>query len=292
MKKITKKTGYFKSFDDLEVYYESRGSGEVIIFIYGIACLMNHWHHQLNYFSSEYKTVSFDLRGHHKTAKPSDENQTLEALAKDIQALAAHLKVKKVHLVGHSFGAQVILKTYELFPDLIKSIVFVNGFSKNPVQGMFGFDFVEKLYLFIKEKYTSNPHLWKTIWKLGIDNPLAVPITSLAGGFNIKLTSLKDIQVYIKGVSNLDLGGFLKLFEELMTFNGDSILPSINVPTLIISGDNDHVTPEKFQKKMHHDIKNSEFLNVPYGSHCTQLDFPEFVNLKIEKFYHTHFRKN
>lgn len=290
MKNITKKTGYFKSFDDLEIYYETRGAGEVIVFIYGIACLMNHWHHQFKYFAPNYKTVCFDLRGHHKTARPhKDENLTLEALANDIKLLAQHLKVKKIHLVGHSFGAQVILKTYELYPEIVNSIVFINGFSKNPVKGMFGFDFVEKLYFFIKEKYTQNPQLWKTVWKLGIDNPLAVPVTSLAGGFNIKLTSLKDIQVYVKGVSNLDLGAFLKMFEELMTYDGDKVLSHIKVPTLIISGENDHVTPIKYQQKMHNEIPHSEFLLVPYGSHCTQLDFPEFVNLKIEKFYNTHF---
>ncbi len=290
MTKINKQTGYVKSFDDLDIYYESRGNGEVIFFVYGIACLINHWHFQFKYFAPHFKTVCFDLRGHHKTKTPKvRENISLEALAKDIAAIAHNLGAKKIHLVGHSFGAQVILKTYELFPELVKSIIFVNGFSKNPVKGMFGLDFVEKLYHFINENYQSNPVLWKTMWKLGIDNPLAVPITALAGGFNIKLTNLKDIQVYVKGVSNLDLGNFLILFNELMTYDGDAVLNKIKVPTLIISGEEDRITPVDFQKKMHKHIKGSEFLLVPYGSHCTQLDFPEFVNLRIEKFYKDHF---
>jgi hypothetical protein len=35
---------------------------------------------------------------------------------------------------------------------------------------------------------------------------------------------------------------------------------------------------------MHLKVKGSDFFMVPYGSHCTQLDMPELVNLKIERF--------
>lgn len=293
MRRILKKTGYFKSFDKHEIYFETRGKGEVVVFIYGIACLMNHWHNQLKYFSNQYTSVTFDLRGHHKTKRPpADENLSLEAIAKDLTYLIEHLGVKKAHFVGHSFGAQIILKAYELHPEIFKSIVLINGFAKNPVSGMFGVNVIDKIYYFIRDKYKSNPQLWKTLWKLGIDNPLAVSVTTLAGGFNSKLTSLKDIQVYIKGVSNLDLDSFLRLFEELMTYDGEKILAHIKVPTLVISGENDHVTPEPFQLKMSNEIPKSEYLCVPYGSHCTQLDFPEFVNLRMDKFYKSHFAEN
>ena len=57
---IEKQTGYFSSFDGTKIYYESRGAGEPIIFVYGIACLINHWHHQLSYFSESYQTITFD----------------------------------------------------------------------------------------------------------------------------------------------------------------------------------------------------------------------------------------
>ena len=70
----------------------------------------------------------------------------------------------------------------------------------------------------------------------------------------------------------------------LMDFNGDLILPKINVPTLVISGEKDAVTPQKFQLAFKEAIPHSEFLLVPYGSHCTQLDFPDYINLKLEKF--------
>jgi pimeloyl-ACP methyl ester carboxylesterase len=285
MLKVEKKLGYFKSFDGHQIYFESRGKGEPVVFVYGIACLINHWHHQIEYFSKHNQTLIVDLRGHHKTAKPDQlDHLSLACLGRDLKALLDHFNLKRAHFVGHSFGAQVMLSAYQNHPEIFRSMTFINGFASNPIKEMFGLGVVDKLYRFIKTNYNDNPSLWKTLWRMGIDNPLTVPFTSLVGGFNLKLTSLKDIQVYTKGVANIDLEVFLYLFEELINFEGNQILPEIECPVLVISGEEDRVTPFKFQKEMADKIRHSEFLKVPYGSHCTQLDFPDYVNLRLEKF--------
>lgn len=286
MKTIEKKTGSFKSFDGTPIYYEMRGEGEAVIFIYGIACLMNHWHHQVRHFSNSMQTVIFDLRGHHRSTPVVDMSQlTMESLGRDLIGLVKHLGLKKVHFVGHSFGAPVILEAYKLDPTVFKSLCFINGFAKNPIKGMFGLDVVEPFFFFVKAAYEKNPDAWNTIWRMAVDNPVAMRIAALAGGFNLHLTHFKDIEVYARGVAQMDLRTFMLLFEELMKFNGDSILPTIQHPTLIISGENDRVTPKKFQDDLKNMIPNAEFMSVPYGSHCTQLDFPDYVNLKLADFW-------
>ncbi len=259
--KVEKKLSFFESFDGLPIYFESRGKGEPIIFVYGIACLINHWNLQIDYFSKSHRTIAFDLRGHHKTKRPLiEENLSLEALGKDLKYLLDHIKVPRAHFVGHSFGAQVLLSGYQSHPEIFQSMTFINGFSSNPIKDMFGMGIVEKFYYFLKAQYAQNPTLWKTLWRMGIESPLAVPFTSITGGFNLKLTSLKDIQVYAKGVANMDLEVFLKLFEELMHFEGNSILPQIDCPCLVIAGENDRVTPTRYQEEMARKISNSEFL--------------------------------
>jgi pimeloyl-ACP methyl ester carboxylesterase len=150
---------------------------------------------------------------------------------------------------------------------------------------MFGLDVVEKFFNFIRTSYEMNPAIWSRLWKTVVTNPFLVPISSMVGGFNLQLTSLKDVQIYARGVAAMDMKVFMVLFEELMAYDGEPVLPRITCPTLIISGQKDGVTPIKYQEGMHERIQGSEFVLVPYGSHCTQLDFPEFVNLRIEKFY-------
>jgi pimeloyl-ACP methyl ester carboxylesterase len=286
METINKSCGFFKSFDGTPIYYETRGEGPVIVFIYGIACLMNHWHYQVEHFSKTNKVVLFDIRGHHKSADvPEAKNLTINAIAQDLIGLLEFLNIKKSHFVGHSFGAPVILELYRERPDLFASLVFINGFAKNPIKGMFGLEVVEPFFYFVRDQYNKSPDLWNALWRSLLYNPVAMNLAALAGGFNIRLTHFKDIEVYAKGVSQLDLKIFLPLFEELMKFNGDKVLESISCPSLIISGEDDHVTPRHFQFELREKIKGSEFLMIPYGSHCTQLDFPDYVNLRLERFF-------
>jgi pimeloyl-ACP methyl ester carboxylesterase len=285
MFRTEKETGTYESFDGTPIYYEVRGEGEPLVLIYGIACLMNHWHHQMEYFSKDYKVITFDLRGHHKS-QPLGNPQNLKVsdLVNDVIGLMDHLHISKAHFAGHSFGAPLLLELFRVKPELVGSMTFINGFSKNPIKGMFGLDVVEPFYFFVKEQFQKAPDLWTTLWRMAVDNPLSMLMAGAAGGFNLKLTHFKDIEVYARGVARMDLRTFLILFEELMKFDGEDILPKVNVPTLIISGEKDNVTPQRFQHEFHHKIAGSEFVLVPYGSHCTQLDFPDYINIKIEGF--------
>ena len=282
---IEKKTGTYLAFDGTPIYYEVRGQGEPIVFIYGIACLMNHWHHQVEYFSRTHQVILFDIRGHHKSTPVHNlNNLRLEHLAFDLKGLLNHLDHKKANVVGHSFGAPYILKTYEQFPEIFSSIAFINGFSRNPLKKLFGFEFVEPFFNFVRDQHQKSPDLWNTLWRGLIDNPIAFQLAALAGGFNIKLTQFKDIEMYGRGVSRLELPIFFELFEQLLQFDGREILSTISCPTLILAGDKDLLTPSSYQTEMHDLITGSELMKIPYGSHCSQLDFPEFVNLKIENF--------
>ncbi|XGC80895.1 alpha/beta fold hydrolase [Bdellovibrio bacteriovorus] len=286
METTPKHTGSFESFDGTSIYYEVRGEGEPLILVYGIACLMNHWHHQTETFSKKYKVITFDLRGHQKSTPVIDMNQlSMEALSKDIQGLMEHLNIKKAHFAGHSFGVPIILKLYDDRPELFHSMVLINGFAKNPIKGMFGLDVIEPFFYFVKAQYQKQPQVWNTMWKMAVDNPMSIYLAALAGGFNLKVTHIKDIEVYMRGVARLNLEVFLNLFEVLMEYDGENVLEKINVPVLILSGEKDMVTPIRFQYHFKEKIKNSEFVLVPYGSHCTQLDFPDYTNLKMENFF-------
>ena len=90
----------------------------------------------------------------------------------------------------------------------------------------------------------------------------------------------------------MDLNAFIQLFESMMNYDGKPVLSRIQAPTIVIGGKKDSVTPQRHQEEMHQLIKGSDFFMVPYGSHCTQLDMPELVNLKIERFLKSPALKN
>ena len=284
MNEVTHKTGYVESFDGTPIYYEVRGEGRPVFLAYGIGCLINHWRHQIKYFSQKYQTIVIDYRGHHKSGRPiKKDNLSLDAIAKDIVAVCDHLNIDKASFWGHSFGAQVLLRAFDMKPELFENMVFINGFATNPMKGMFGLD-IDPIFRNIKKGFETLPETISTLWKLGVDNPVTSRVMGFTGGFNLSLTSFKDIQVYTKGVASIDFDVFIEIFESMVNYNGGSVLSEVNVPSLIIGGSKDNVTPLEFQKKMHQSIKGSKLQVIPYGSHCSQLDMPDLVNLRIEKF--------
>jgi pimeloyl-ACP methyl ester carboxylesterase len=285
MNLIPKTTGTFKSYDGTEIYYEIRGTGKPLILNYGIGCLINHWRPQIRHFAETHQVIVYDYRAHHHSAVPVDlKEMTADALAKDLQALMAHLQIEKASLWGHSFGVQMLMRAYDLYPEIFENLVFINGFVKNPLAGMFGNDLALKIFRTLKSGYETLPETINLFWRLSIQNPLAIPLSALAGGFNLQLTSLRDIEIYARGISGMNLSAFLSLFESMVDYDGSEVLEKINVPTLIIGGKKDSVTPIKTQREMHKRIKDSQLLLVPYGSHCTQLDMPDLVNLRISRF--------
>lgn len=285
MSLVPKSTGTFRSFDGTRIYYEVRGEGFPIVLNYGIGCLLNHWRHQIKHFSKDYQVIAYDYRAHHRSEIPEDRaNLNCDALAQDLKALLDHLQIQKASLWGHSFGAQMLVRHYDLFPNFAHSLVFVNGFVDNPLKGMFGSEMTSSFFHFFKSGYQILPETLSYLWKQSVQNPVAVQLSALAGGFNLQLTSFKDIEIYARGIASMDLDAFLRLFESMMDYDGHPVLSRIDVPTIVIGGKQDSVTPQKHQRDLHLAIRGSDFFMVPYGSHCTQLDMPELVNLKIERF--------
>lgn len=253
--------------------------------MYGIACLINHWHHQLNHFSGEYQTIILDYRGHHFSDIPEDKNNLrLEAIAQDILCLCDHLKIDRAVFLGHSFGCEVLLESYLRRPELFEGICFVSGFFSNPFESMLTQEQLKDVFTYVRMAYNTAPSLLNTIWKLGVTNPASVFLSSLVGGFNLEKTSLKDIEIYAQGVANIDLRVFVTLFEQLTQFDGRPKLALIQAPTVVIAGDKDALTPTHVQKSIYAEIPKSDLLIVENGSHCVQLDFPDLVNEKIASF--------
>ena len=285
MKMIRKTTGYFKSFDGTRIYYETKGEGPPLVFVYGIGCLMNHWRPQIKYFSESFQTIILDYRAHHKSDIPKDPHSlSIDSLAKDLHELMRHLEITKASFWGHSFGVQILTAAYKMNPEIFENLIFINGFVINPIEGMFGNNLADKAFRIIKTTHKMLPDTLSYIWKKSINNPIPMYLSAIVGGFNLQLTHLKDIEIYARGIASIDIQSFLCLFEDMMNYNGEDMLSEIHCPTLIMAGEKDSVTPLKHQRHIHDKISNSELFMVPLGSHCTQLDMPDLINLRAEKF--------
>jgi pimeloyl-ACP methyl ester carboxylesterase len=84
---------------EISLNYIEQGRGEPILFIPGMMGLLDAWKFQLEYFSSNYRCISFDHRGTGESDKPSNAYST-ELVAQDAIALLDKLGIEKAHIVG------------------------------------------------------------------------------------------------------------------------------------------------------------------------------------------------
>jgi pimeloyl-ACP methyl ester carboxylesterase len=276
--------GYFKSFDGTRLFYSIEGEGIPLIFCYGLVCSSLHWTYQIQHFRQNYQSIWFDYRGHQNSDMPANLNSlTIDNISKDILALFDDLKIDKAVLLGHSMGVNTVLEFYHQNPHRVAGMVLANGTSKSPLETMFRMNGLQATFKFLKMIYDGSPKLMEMIWKLQKVNPLSQTLVTLSG-FNPHLTAAEDIDAYVQQVMDMDPGILLYLIENYETYDATPWLHTVDVPTLIVAGEKDYVIPVEQQELLHQLIPHSQLEVVRRGSHCPQMDLPEYVNLRIEKF--------
>lgn len=275
---------YVKSFDGTDIFYQTQGKGLPLVFCYGVVCNNHQWKHQVKYLKKNHQIIQFDYRGHNASKSPKkSENLTIKNCAKDLKVVLDSLGIQKAILLGHSMGVNVILQFYDLFPEKVDGMVAICGTIKNPFKTMFNTEFSQAGFEFLKLMYLKFPEQFSKMWGKSIANPISQFLVSLTG-FNFQFTQQKDIKNYLEYVSKQPTETFFHFLQEMIDYKGEKILKKIKVPTLIIGGEKDLITPIQNQYELYRKIPNAQFMKVPKGSHCAHMDMPELVNLRIEKF--------
>lgn len=286
-----RKSGTVKSFDGTPIYWELHGPKDSpdrpMVFCYGLACSMNQWRLQIERYSGCHPCLLVDYRGHHRSGSPSDVKlMNLSAVAKDV---AAAIKTqnfdKPAHIWGHSFGSSVALELALAHPELCQSLVLCCGTADNPFEHMFNSAVTNLLFKPIKENYFKKPEIFDKIWGLMNSRPEVTRTIVRFAGFNPFTTSTEDVNTYVDAVKAVDARTFFPLAIELSKGLPAGLLKKIKVPTFLVAGTHDFITPIASQKKMQSVIKDATLIEIPAGSHNVQLDFGEYVGLKIEEHW-------
>ena len=147
------KTGFAKSYDGLQIYWELHGPASPTspitrahLFCYGLACSYNQWRFQVNHYSKQDYCVVFDYRGHHMSEIPPDaRGLNMAKLAKDAAAVLQAIKLDfPAHVWGHSMGCSVAIELAAAHPELVHTLNLCCGSLSNPFEHMFGNDWLNR----------------------------------------------------------------------------------------------------------------------------------------------------
>lgn len=287
---LVREHGFFRTDDGLKLFYASEGPRDAptLLFLYGIVCSTLQWKYQMEYFKQKYRVLYMDYRGHNKSETPADFSQmTLHNLARDAGQLLAELKLGPVGVLGHSLGVNVALELYRMFPEKVGALVLVSGTPRDPFETMFQHNFLQPGFELARRFYFAAPELMEKFWKFQGSNPLNQEFIARAG-FNRKYAKREDINEYLRITASVEIGVFMQLLHDFTRHNACHWLSDVKAPALVVGGEADKITPLQNQRIIAHLIPKAELMTVPEGSHNPQMEFPEKVNARIEKFLRGH----
>lgn len=274
----------FVSFDGTEIVYQAIGEGRPILLCNGLGGSWEAWSHQIQYFRDRYRLLSWDYRGLYGSSRPSDpEALSITDHARDALHLLRVEGANRAAIAGWSIGVQVGLETFRLAPEKVASLAFLNGVAGRPWDYVFNLSLVGRLLPPFLRGLRSMPRTIQAVVRQATRLPEPgdwVKRIGLAAG-------TLDDQLFTELVTKLrtlDMDTFIQLLQQMGDHDGWDMLPLIDVPTLIIAGNRDVFTPRSAAERMARRIPGSEIMLIPGATHYAALEYPEMINLRLEKF--------
>jgi pimeloyl-ACP methyl ester carboxylesterase len=123
-------TDFVNSPDSIRIAYEVHGDGvPALIFVHGWSCDRSYWKKQVTSFSKDFKVVAIDLAGHGESG-PGRKSWTIEAFGGDVAAVVKKLGLRRVILVGHSMGGDVIAEAARQLPGVVAGLIMIDTYKR------------------------------------------------------------------------------------------------------------------------------------------------------------------
>ncbi len=231
-----------------------------------------------------YTLIRWNYRGHGKSSTPSDLRALrMSDVRNDLHALVGHLNIEQATFIGHSMGVQVVLDYYVHHREKVAGLVTVCGSYGTPLKTFHDASVADKIFPYLLGAAKAFPKGLQTVWGLALKGSLAYEIavrTEVNGDFLLK----EDFMPYFEHLRVMDPMVFFTMLNELNSHDVYEHLHEIEVPTLVVAAERDTFTPAWLSKKMCERIPKAELLFITGGSHSAPIEFPELLNLRIEKF--------
>ena len=244
--------------DGVKIFYVKHGDGdETIFFVHGLGESHETWKEQLTFFPNKgYKTIAIDLRGHGKSEIPKKRIE-IEDFANDVLSVIKSEGLSKVHFCGYSMGALVLFELYEKNPEYFKSFVVEAAVPQYP------------------------PAQTSLLENMSMDE-IARQVADFAVSPEAP-DELKD-DIY-KIISKTDKEIYIESAEAACSKDYRDLLPKIKVPTLIISGEIDYISPPEAADSMGKLISNSKVVIFEKTGHMPHRENPKKFNETLLSFF-------
>jgi len=257
---------------DPAIAFDRVGEGPPVVFLHGVGGNRRNWSAQLGALAPRYTTIALDQRGY----GDSDDFQNpldFADVASDLARVLDHLHIQRAHLVGLSMGGRVLLEAWRAHADRFATLTLCSVFPS----------FAKTLSAQAREEYVARRR-----------DPLVAGVTpaeiapSLAERLTAPGTSAEIRAELEESIAALRVTPYLATVEAATRFDASDVPATVDVPTLLIYGDQDPLTPPGVGEDVHAQIVDSRLEVMAGIGHLVNLEARHAFNALLHTFLGEH----
>jgi 3-oxoadipate enol-lactonase len=251
----------------IQMNYELSGreNDPVVMLSHSLGSSLAMWNPQMKALEPHFQVLRYDIRGHGKSEAPPGA-YTLELLGEDAVALLDVLEIERVHWIGLSMGGMIGQSVALNYPKRLQSLALCDTSAAIAPE--------------------AQP-IWQeridAVHEEGVESQLE---PTMERWFTPTILNLNP---YMLGVIRKEFlatpaQGYLGCIYAIRKLNYLDRLPTINIPTLIMVGEDDPGTPVSASEAIHQRIPNSKLVIIKSARHLSNVEQPEFFNTNLLTF--------
>jgi pimeloyl-ACP methyl ester carboxylesterase len=252
---------------DAEIYYEVHGSGPDILLVHPFPAHHGVWSAVAEMLSTRYRVILMDVRGLGESS-PGEGPATMEKHTEDIRRLLDELKIGKTVYAGNSIGGYIFFECWRRYRERISSAILVDT----------------KASADSEEARKTRLAAAEDVLKRGTEPFVNAQLPKLLAEstYRNRPDKVEEAKRMMMKASPAGIAAV----QQGMAARPDSnaTLTSINVPTMVICGEGDGLTPPLEMEMMHRSIRGSVFRKIPKAGHYSPFEQPEEIHRAVRDF--------
>jgi pimeloyl-ACP methyl ester carboxylesterase len=261
---VTRRTG-----GPVSIAFDILGAGPLVVFLHGIGGNRTNWARQLEALGGRYCAVAWDARGYGESDDPPPGGLKFGDFADDLARLMDHLGAEKAHLVGLSMGGMIVQDFCGRYPGRAATLTLVDtsvglGAAGDEVRR----DFLERRLAPLEAGGLRPADLAPTLIETLVARSAPAAVRE---ELSASLAALRP-QPYKQAL------------RAIVTTDFREVLPTISVPTLVVVGEEDRLTPVSAADYLATNIAGAEKAVIAGAGHLANIEKPEAFNAALGSF--------
>jgi pimeloyl-ACP methyl ester carboxylesterase len=261
-----------------------------VVFVHGYSLSMDSWHFQRAAYRGRVRTVFYDQRSHGRSGRSTPGHATIDQLGRDLKTvLDTVVPEGPLVLVGHSMGGMTIIALAEEHPDLFGDRVVGVGLVSTTAGGLepsrmfvpglpsaVGGELAQRLVAVLGRGHRTVDGVRR------IGHSIALVATDeLAFGDDVPASYVEFVDEMLSATPFEVVAEFFPTFSTLDKF--EAVVALSAVPTSIICGTEDKLTPIGHSRKLHVEIAGSTLLECEGAGHMVIMERHEQVDAELDR---------